>query len=342
MTNRENLAANNMGLRRQLLQRLFGMLEGRISLQGFLISLNRQLFLSLLSVEIAQTVVKNRALRMQFHRDFQQRDGVIGSFGVTPALRIVIQVRAGDSVRVELQRFPKIIYRLSHLANGASEPCKRGFRSVRKHKIDSPGRVRAPVLRIKVHIELRGFQPPGAGLKARVPQRPYEIRVDVRAGKKLLEFFPNGINVGGSGDCQTPRFIVPRPRPVLIPFRDQLFKGLIESEFLRKIWLRLIEIDVIGEEWERAHRVIYLFALDAALFAQLSRDKRSDFEEGRIGHGMKAVIDGFESGLIVRLQRTEIERLIEVLEGFCQFLRIICKWLSAPVKPGCAVTESAV
>src|SRR5262245_50763882 len=175
---------------RELLQHLSGVREGGIGLQGFLISLNCQRFLSLLSVVLPQTIIKNRTLRMQFHGNFQYRDGVIESFGIAIALRIFIQVSAGEPIRVELQRFPKVIDRLSQLSNDICVLCNRAFGSAPKQKIGSPTGVRSPVLRIKIKIELRGFRTIGAGLKARVPNLPNEIRIDVRAGKELLKFFP--------------------------------------------------------------------------------------------------------------------------------------------------------
>src|SRR5215510_16050149 len=54
---------------------------------------------------------------------------------------------------------------------------------------------------------------------------------------------------------------------------------------------------------------------------------------------METVSNGFSSCLIICLQRTEVDRTIEVLEGFAQFLRITGNRFPPPIKPCSTVIE---
>ena len=57
---------------------------------------------------------------------------------------------------------------------------------------------------------------------------------------------------------------------------------------------------------------------------------------------MEAFIDGFESGLIIGLQRPEVYCAIDIFKGFQELLRVIAKRFSAPVEPGPAIIEDTL
>jgi hypothetical protein len=62
------------------------------------------------------------------------------------------------------------------------------------------------------------------------------------------------------------RVVVPGARPVCVPTLDQFFEGGREAQFLRKFSVCLVEPDVIGEERDRARRVIFLITRRALFF----------------------------------------------------------------------------